>query len=103
MSQPRCRPGDLAIVIEAHNPDNIGRVVQVLRLHDGTGPLAMQDAGVVWEISATTPMTWSKNGRSFTLSEGPCPDRQLQPIRGTGPDHSKGRQIQRPVGEPVTA
>ncbi|MEY3488524.1 MAG: hypothetical protein RL655_92, partial [Pseudomonadota bacterium] len=34
MSQPRCRPGDLAIVVESYNPENLGRIVKViLKIH----------------------------------------------------------------------
>ena len=34
MSQPRCRPGDQAIVVESYNPKNLGRIGKViLKIH----------------------------------------------------------------------
>ena len=48
---PRCKPGDLAIVVSAHNRANVGRIVQVLRLHDGRGELAYASTeGIVWLV-----------------------------------------------------
>jgi hypothetical protein len=78
----RCRPGDLAVVISAINKSNIGLVVRVLRLHDGSGDLAYHIEEPVWLAECSTHMTWTKGGKQFRRKAGPVPDTQLQPIRG---------------------
>jgi len=92
---PRCKPGDLAIVISAHNRANLGRIVQVLRLHDGRGSLAYPHvAGTVWLVrdAGGCRMIWRSNNkdRSWRRLQGPVPDAQLQPIRGEKPSPVKG-------------
>lgn len=85
---PRCRPGDLAVVINAHHRSNIGRIVKVIGLHDGQGDLGMRlRTDAVWNIEATAGrLTWlNSQGRRCRRKRGPAPDVQLQPIRGDGP------------------
>lgn len=78
----RCKPGDLAVVIEAANQANIGRIVKVVALHDGKGPLGAIGPRPVWLVHAPTPMTWSDGPKRYRRKSGPVPDSQLQPIRG---------------------
>jgi hypothetical protein len=84
---PRCKPGDLAIVISAHNRANVGRIVQVLRLHDGRGDLVYRDtADTIWLVrdAGGRRMVWRSkaHGQVWRRRLGPVPDGQLQPIRG---------------------
>lgn len=79
----RCKPGDLAIVVRAHHPGNIGTIVKVIGLHDGRGDLAFTAAaGTVWLIRSSKPTVWVQNGKRYRRKQGPVPDSQLQPIRG---------------------
>jgi hypothetical protein len=78
----RCKPGDLAVVISAANPANIGRIVKVIAPHDGEGRLGLVGPKPVWLVSAPTPLTWRDGAKRHRLKKGPVPDSQLQPIRG---------------------
>ncbi|MDQ9168996.1 hypothetical protein Q8A64_01095 [Oxalobacteraceae bacterium R-40] len=80
--EPRCRAGDLAIVIVAHNRSNVGRIVKVLAQHDGKGDLFFHDHALVWVVEAPQPMTWSIGKRRIRRKRGPIPDSYLKPIRG---------------------
>ena len=59
----RCKPGDMAVVISAVYQINIGRIVRVLKLHDGKGPLAMVAPCPVWMVRCETPMKWTNSGK----------------------------------------
>ena len=79
----RCKPGDLAIVIDAWHPCNLGTIVQVIQPDDGSGDITYDaDAGLVWWCRSTRPMKWTYRGKVYFRKEGPAPDAQLQPIRG---------------------
>ena len=39
MKKLRCKPGDLAVVIDARYKCNLGAVVQVIELHNGVGDI----------------------------------------------------------------
>lgn len=77
----RCKPGDLAVVIQAQHEGNLGRIVKVLELHDRTGPLVYNIAGTVWLTESTEPMMWTINAAVYMLKRGPIPDALLQPIK----------------------
>ena len=78
----RCKPGDMAIVIDAQNPDNIGLIVRVLGLHDPETAHFKHDLGPIWTCECAQPMVWTREGRPHVARSGPIPDRLLQPIRG---------------------
>ena len=78
----RCRPGDLAVVINARLPSNLGRIVRVVAQHDGTGDLAYPPTVATWLVTSPCPMYWVIDGKRFRRKKGPVPDAQLQPIRG---------------------
>lgn len=82
-----CKPGDLAIVISAVNPENIGLIVEVLRPHVPVGKLVMKRDEPVWDVRCRTKMVWSYVGkkRRRVAFEGPAPDSFLWPIRGEPP------------------
>ena len=81
-----CRPGDLAVIISAHNKSNIGKIVRVGRPYDGE--FVVEGSGPVWWIYATTRLTWGEGERRWRRVRGPALDSQLQPIR---PDAAKRR------------
>jgi hypothetical protein len=78
----RCKPGDLAVVISAANEANLGRIVKVIELHHGKGPMAMVRDCPVWMVECSNTMTWTDGPKVYQLNRGPVPDLQLQPIRG---------------------
>ena len=39
MAKLNCKPGDLAVVITAHNPENIGTIVRVIKKHHNQNAL----------------------------------------------------------------
>lgn len=85
---PRCKPGDLAVVVKAYHATNLGRIVHVLGVHDGQGELNMVGlSDTVWNVEcAAGTMTWSRAHpkRRWRRKRGPIPDGALQPIRGDG-------------------
>ena len=78
----RCKKGDLAIVVNAFNKVNVGRIVRVIELHDGKGPLAMKNEGLVWLVSCPHRLKWTDGKKTYRRILGPAPDHRLQPIRG---------------------
>lgn len=95
----RCRPGDLAVVVSACHACNIGKVVHVLQLHDGSGDIAYAKNREVWLVRGSTPLTWTKGKKRFRRKTGPVPDVQLQPIRrrSTGTAASRTTQLIEPA------
>jgi hypothetical protein len=80
--KPRCRAGDLAVVVNAYYRSNLGRIVKVLAPHDAQGALVFRDVGHVWLVEAPQPMIWTIGSRRFRRKCGPVPDANLKPIRG---------------------
>ena len=61
----RCKPGDLAIVIDAWHPCNLGTIVQVIRPADSSGDIIFDaDAGLVWWCKSSRPMKWTCHGKT---------------------------------------
>ena len=87
----RCRPGDLAVVVFAELPANLGLIVRVLRRHSGRGKLALKNKGPLWTVECAQPMTYKVKGQFFSRSRAPVPDSYLQPIRGESPPMSTSR------------
>lgn len=79
---PRCRPGDLAVVVRPSIPENLGRIVRVVSAYRGPPDVRMRGASCIWLIQAAHPLTWSAHGRPYRDKQGPAPDEALQPIRG---------------------
>ena len=80
----KCKPGDLAVVVNAQHRCNIGFIVQVLEPHDGLGDIVFKGQGHVWLVKCHRPMTWYVRGKRYRRKTGPVPDSRLQPIRGQG-------------------
>ena len=92
MSELRCRPGDLAIVIQAQFPTNMGRIVRIIGVDDRKGDLLFPLQTPTWEVRCELPMTWRSDNKRFRRKQGPVPDACLQPIRGNfiGKDIAEG-------------
>lgn len=88
MHKLHCRPGDLAVTVAAVNAENVGVIVEVLRLADPTThPLAGEPGALWWVRAVGRPMAYFfPNGAVMHLAEGPVPDRCLRPIRGRDDD-----------------
>ena len=79
---PKCKPGDLAIIIHAHNPQNLGTIVRIIDLHPDQLSMACPKGDTIWRASGPRPMLYDINGIIKRRRIGPVPDSQLQPIRG---------------------
>lgn len=78
----KCKAGDLAIVIDDINPENIGRIVNVIRLQNKTDEIQLKDQGIVWHVTSFDNMTWTVGNKTHHAHAGPVPDDFLHPIRG---------------------
>ena len=82
MNKVRCKPGDLAVVIDARYKCNLGAVVQVIELHHGFGDLRYPLEQNAWLAKSSKVLQWTVAGKRYRRKSGPVPDAQLQPIRG---------------------
>ena len=82
MEKLRCKPGDMAVVIDARYKCNLGVIVQVIELHNGVGDIRYFKKHNAWLAKSSKPLKWVVNGKCYLRKTGPVPDAQLQPIRG---------------------
>ena len=82
MGKLNCRPGDLAIIVEAYNPINIGAVVRVLRRHKNQNAVCAPAGDYIWLIEAPHPLTYEIGDKLVRKRKGGAPDSSLRPIRG---------------------
>lgn len=79
----RCKPGDLAVIVSATNPENRNRIVEVLDKH------CMQQDYFCWLVRCSTPlavMTFEGRGTKQHWREAYVPDAWMRPIRDPGED-----------------
>ena len=88
----RCKPGDLAVVIDAKYKRTLGIIVKVIEIDDRTGPVRYALETPVWLAESQKAMTWVANGRRYSSNRGPIPDAQLQPIRGAPKEQNLQRE-----------
>ena len=100
MNNLRCKPGDLAVVIDAKYKRNLGIIVKVIEMDDRTGPVRYALETPVWLAESQKAITWVVNGTRYSSNRGPIPDAQLQPIRGAPKEQNLQREavIQRHCG-----
>jgi hypothetical protein len=82
MRKLNCKPGDLAIIVEAFNPVNIGAIVKVIGKHRNQRVLCASPEEFIWLIEAPHPLTYEVKGKLVRKRKGGVPDSVLQPIRG---------------------
>lgn len=85
--QPKCMPGDLAVIVWAHNDVNIGKIVKVLALHPNQREIIAPATDVLWTCQAAHLLTYDVGGKKRRRRKGPVPDSSLWPIRGTAVGH----------------
>lgn len=90
----RCKPGDLAVIIGAKNPENNGVFVDVLA-YAGDGPSVVHEGinikvtGPAWIVRAKHGQLMTRaegTGRPMYFRSGPIADCCLQPIRPPAKD-----------------
>ena len=82
----KCKPGDLAVVVNSECPCNLGRIVKIIETHDRRGDLVFSSYyGHVWLAEGAPHMTWYLGKKRYRRVSGPVPDSCLQPIRGDSP------------------
>ena len=82
MKQFNCKPGDLAVIVDAYNPENIGTFVKVLSAHKNQLALDKPEADLLWFVEGSRPMSYDVSGRIRKCKKGPAPDSSMRPIRG---------------------
>lgn len=82
MRKLNCRPGDLAITVEAYNPINIGSIVRVLHKHHNQSALVVEPDDFLWYVEASHYLTYSRGLKFTRRKRGAAPDSYLRPIRG---------------------
>ena len=88
----RCKPGDLAVVVQAQNSSNLGLIVRVCSPYEQEANFSIK--GMLWLCECSHPMTWVRSGRTITAFSGPIPDSLLQPIRGVGSPSTQATERQ---------
>lgn len=88
-----CKIGDLAIVVSALLPENLGQIVEVLGPQTEL-PFKLTGPGHVWQVRAVSGRgslyyRFDKEERVVQHVEGPVPDCRLRPVRGL-PDCASG-------------
>ena len=79
----RCKVGDLAVVVNADILNNLGNIVEILAVHDGSGDINFRTSETVWWVHCVHEMTYQFPHRGvIRRREGPVPDSRLMPIRG---------------------
>ena len=79
----KCFEGDMAIIIDAYNPENIGKIVKVLRKQTMRERLRIRHQGTVWIVHSAEKLKWNMWGRHFMENFGPVPENQLQPLKSS--------------------
>ena len=82
MAKLNCKPGDLAIVVTAHNPENIGTILRVLKKHHNQNALFDYTGAHICMAEAPRPMVYDVGGKIVRMRKGAVPDAILRPIRG---------------------
>lgn len=86
MAYLNCKVGDLAVIVEAHNQENLGTFVVVLRPHQNQSAIVKPENDLLWLVKSTKPMIYERGQRYIKRTKGAAPDSCLRPIRGLPPD-----------------
>jgi hypothetical protein len=89
-----CKQGDLARIVRDDYPDNVGRIVTVLRPSSDYELVAAVPGGFHWEVHCSTPLAVGAYDRiagrlsaPFTYrNQATVLDSDLKPIRDPGDD-----------------
>ena len=91
--KPKCKPGDLAVVINADIPSNLGSIVRVIETHDGSGPIVDNRPGANGQIAVDLVKGGDADGSNmlftpdFRMTVFPHSHRKLNydPLRDFAP------------------
>ncbi len=92
-----CKKGDLAVVVDAYNPGNIGTILTVIRSHRNQKSLKVEPGDHIWLVSAPRPMTYECSGTLTYRKKGPVPDSYMRPIRGLPLGGKENNALSKPV------
>ncbi len=76
----RCTEGNLAIIIDAYNSENIGKIVKIVRLQTMREHLKIRHHTRVWMVQSAQKLKWNMHGTYQYEHFGPVPESQLQPL-----------------------
>jgi hypothetical protein len=86
-----CKPGDLAILIHANLPENLGAIVEVIRPCEIFGP-------GYWVCSSTTPRRGVIGNRVISAkAENSAHDSWLRPVSGLPIDDEVTEDLKEPT------
>jgi hypothetical protein len=96
MRKLNCKVGDLAIVISAELPANLGQIVEILG--DPRPGTPLPGPGHVWHVRSiggrrSLTYFFRDTGRTERLAEGPVPDIRLRPLNGLPDDDGKTERV----------
>ena len=89
----KCKPGDLAIIVDPYHPENAGLIVHVIKTHWNQNALEKSEGDHIWLVQCQQLMTYSYGEIVRRKKRGPAQDSVMQPIRGP--------QIQRDIAKEV--
>ena len=70
---PRCRPGDIAIIVAAKHKRNLGLIVRVVEADRGEDFIVWPTgAGPVWTCECAMAMKWKKGKKIYRRRRGPA-------------------------------
>jgi len=101
MTKLNCKPGDLAVVVTAYNPENIGTILRVIRAHRDQNALVDLKGQHIWLAEAPRPMIYTVGGKLVMRKRGAVPDAILRPIRGV--PGANGTRTHKTVEDKVAA
>ena len=82
MAKLNCKLGDLAVIVDAYNSENIGTFVKVLKIHHNQRRIFKPEGDLLWMVESCRPMVYDRNGKITKRMKGAAPDSVLRPIRG---------------------
>ena len=82
MTKLNCKPGDLAVVITAYNPENVGTILRVIKKHPNQDALVDYKGSHILLDEAARPMAYTVGDKLVMRRKGAVPDAILRPIRG---------------------
>ena len=105
MTARNCKVGDLAIVISAYLPENIGNIVEILGPPTGH-PINANWPSTTWQVrtvSGRRTLVYRLGNGSIGMikrhAEGPVPDFKLWPFPGIRVVYEQGRAGERDIAD----
>ena len=77
----KCKPGDMAVVMDAFHKTNVGTFVNIVELYDTKDSMNLARSQPVWLVASYAPLTWTRGQRLWHGNRGPVPDAAVHPIR----------------------